>query len=213
MIDPSRFNEDYFMFGPETGVSCYSRYRWMPELTVPMAMAMIDYLGITQKHVVVDFGCAFGYLVKAFRWLRRQAFGLDVSAYAMANLDPQVRGLCFEIDIETDAPYFTFADFYIAKDVFEHIPEDDLPGCLNRITAREIFAVIPLGEGGRFVSPANNLDITHVTCRTHYWWADMFEACGWTVNSFSYRVAGIKDAHYEKYPNAHGFFRLGSKYF
>jgi hypothetical protein len=31
------YTEDYFMRGPESGLSNYRDYQWLPDLTIPMA--------------------------------------------------------------------------------------------------------------------------------------------------------------------------------
>ena len=41
---PEYFNEDYYERGAETGKSLYSHYRWMPELTIPMAHHIAKYM-------------------------------------------------------------------------------------------------------------------------------------------------------------------------
>ena len=203
------FDEDYFERGIETGKSCYQNYRWIPELTIPLAMTMIDYLGIQREHTVLDFGCAKGYLVKALRLLYRQAWGIDISDYAIANLDPEIRDFCWNIDI-TRFPSLSpgHTDFCIAKDVFEHIPKEALPNAIKAINADTLFAVIPLGENGSFVAPANDMDETHMSCQPPDWWENIFSENGWIIRESTLRVDGIKDTYYEKYPEAHGFFTL-----
>jgi SAM-dependent methyltransferase len=210
---PEVYDADYFQRGVETGKSCYQNYRWIPELTIPMAMTMIDFLGIKRGDTVLDYGCAFGYLVKAFRLLGRHAFGVDISQYAIGNADPAVKQYCFlrinGVNFLTGNGFVDCFDFCIGKDVFEHISEQELKFVLSWIDAKIMFAVIPLGdEFLGFHAPVNNRDITHVICRDEEWWSRMFEQNGWTVTDFRFQVAGIKDSYYNKYPQAHGFFTL-----
>ena len=75
--EESVYNESYFERGLESGLSLYQNYRWIPELTIPMAMTIIDFLGIKRHQTILDFGCAKGFLVKAFRLLYRSAYGVD----------------------------------------------------------------------------------------------------------------------------------------
>ena len=102
-------------------------------------------------------------------------------------------------------------DFCIAKDVFEHISVGQLPSMLRGINAKVLFAIIPLGDKGVFRAPANNFDVTHVTCASEDWWKDLFECNGWEVQEFTFRVDGIKDSYYQYYPKAHGFFTCTKK--
>lgn len=199
---PEVYDKDYFERGLITGKSCFENYRWLPELTIPMAMTIIDHLNIGINSKILDFGCSKGFLVKAFRWLKRRAWGYDISKYAISNADNEIK--------EYVSNKFWKMEFThcIAKDVFEHIPEKNIPDELKRIISESLFAIIPLGDNGEYVAPNNNMDPTHVTCHTAEWWGTFFENCGWKVDSFQYRLDGIKDHYYEKYPNAHGFFKL-----
>ena len=85
------YDEEYFERGIENKKSCYTNYRWIPELTIPLAFSMIEYLKISPEEKILDFGCAKGYLVKAFRLLHRQAFGYDISDYAKESAPYDVK--------------------------------------------------------------------------------------------------------------------------
>lgn len=89
--DLDMYGEDYFERGIQTGISLYENYRWMPELTIPFAMRIIDYLHIERGESILDVGCAKGYLVKAFKWLGRDAYGIDISSYAINNADTEIK--------------------------------------------------------------------------------------------------------------------------
>lgn len=208
------YDSDYFERGIATGKSCYENYRWMPELTISMAMALIDYLDIEPFHKVLDYGCAKGYLVKALRLLRRQAWGVDVSTYALNEADSDVRGYCALSKPDFSAAYPiasysfpSFFDYCIAKDVFEHIEEKVLRNILNKMPSRLMFVVVPLGDGSTYNVSAYNFDKSHVHMQPIEWWERLFEDCGWMVIRSSYRVPGLKDnwAHYEE---GNGFFTL-----
>ena len=202
------YDEDYFQYGLESGKSGYSRYRWMPEETCSMAMAMIDYLGIKPEHKILDFGCAFGYLVKAFRILKRRAWGVDISEYAIGNAEWGIaRYLSFSCN---ELMYFWGIgkfDFCIAKDVFEHIPLGNLSCFLGELKADKLFAIIPLGDEAGYWAPLNNLDESHVVCETDKWWKDFFKEHRWELLDFNFKLPGIKDS-WQRWPKAHGFFLL-----
>jgi len=198
-MDTSVYDKDYYEHGLESGKSCYINYRWVAELTIPMAMAMIDFLDIKRFQTVLDYGCAKGFLVKAMRLLYRDAWGTDVSLYAIGSLDPVVENYCTLCSEKGEyGTIYGFPkefDFCIAKDVFEHIPEDGISEVLSNINAKTLFVVIPLGDEGGFIAPANNHDITHVTCRSANWWETKFVMNGWKINSFRFIIDGIKDSY------------------
>lgn len=203
MIDKSFYDADYYEYGLESGKGIYSLYRWMPELTIPLAMTIIDYLGIKRNEPVLDFGAAKGFLVKAFRWLHREAYGYDVSEYAISNADPEIKDF-----VSTWIPDMNFK-YCIAKDVFEHIEEETLCDILkNKINANTTFVVVPFGKNGVYEAHINNFDKSHIICESKDWWTKFFHNCGWHVEQFTYRVDGIKDKYYGKYPYSHGFFTL-----
>lgn len=197
------FDEDYYERGVETGKSLYQNYRWIPELTIPLAATLCEQLGIEEGQRVVDFGCAKGYLVRALRLLHRKAFGVEVSSYALAQAPADVRGL-IAISIHQFEPP---VDWIIAKDVLEHmLDEDDLMAelrpCFN--AADHMFVIVPLGtEAGEWVIPQMANDVTHRICKPLEWWYQRLLDAGWGWVSGTTRFAHVK----EHWPvGGHGFF-------
>jgi SAM-dependent methyltransferase len=201
------YDADYFLHGKQTGKSLYENYRWLPRLTIPMVSSIISHLGIGPDDTILDFGCARGYVVRAFRELGYSAWGLDTSEWAVNNCDPNVRGLLFLAD---SIPDFSLRgsgfDWVIAKDVLEHIPEavTTIADIMSRARLG-VFAVVPLSwvDGGRYVVPSYEADVTHVHRLTLGTWAAMFMKPGWRVEA-SYRVRGVKD-NYANYAMGNGF--------
>lgn len=205
------YDFDYFERGISTGKSGYENYRWIPELTIPMAMSIIDYLDIKRFQRVLDFGCAKGYLVKALRMLGRDAWGLDVSHYAINQVDVETKtfcGVCTEDLIVASNPLMPCSfEYGIAKDVFEHIEEGNLGKVLVNIPCTTLFVVVPLGNGEKYNVPAYQMDVTHITCQPLDWWKSLFEEYGWEVVRSVYRIEGIKD-NWAMYEDGNGFFTL-----
>jgi SAM-dependent methyltransferase len=205
-METELFDADYFERGLASGKSLYENYRWMPFETIKMAIRMIDYLGIVPTHSILDFGCALGFLVKAFRILGFEGWGCDISHYAIESSDgvrPYLK-LC-----DQSFPFRQRFDFAIAKDVFEHINEPQLHHILVTLRkhANEIFAIIPLGENGKFIVPAYHLDKTHRIAENAWWWKTEFSKAEWQIEKFRYRVEGIKD-NWADYEKGNGFFTL-----
>lgn len=202
-MNQSYYDSDYFERGLESGKSAYQNYRWEPELTIPLAMTIVDYLDIKRGQTVLDYGCAKGYLVKALRLLYREAYGFDVSKYALSQIDADTAPFCSDPDVLNKQ-----FDFVIAKDVFEHMDIDEVVEVLRKLHFKKLFAVIPLGDGKTYDAPINNLDKSHIICQSIHWWYIFFENMGFKTYS-TYEIKGIKDSYYKQYPNAHGFFTLG----
>ena len=84
-----RFDRDYFDGDRRYGYGGY-RYdgRW-----VSFAQKLVAHYGLQPGQKVLDIGCGKGFLVHDFRKVLPglEAFGLDVSAYAIKNAMPEVR--------------------------------------------------------------------------------------------------------------------------
>lgn len=212
-VPASRYDEDYFEHGPIAGVSGYMNYSWMPERTLRMAHHLIQELPITKGQRVLDFGCAKGFLVKAFRILDVEAWGVDVSEYAIAHADAEVREFCFESDRDPSTLFaweFKQVDWVIAKDVLEHLTEDELRAFLKTATefSQRMFVAVPLGNGERFVVPAYDADVTHRLAKPANWWIQTFNTNGWNTVVARNVFPGCKDDWTARYLNGNGFFVL-----
>jgi hypothetical protein len=95
------------------------------------------------------------------------------------------------------------SDFCIAKDVFEHVPEEQIISTIKMIKSHCLFAVIPLGSNGEYYAHANNLDKSHIICKDIPWWINTMRKAGRHVSAYFDKIEGIKDS-YEK--GTHGFF-------
>lgn len=205
-IDPIEFNEDYFMRGEETGVSNYTNYTWMGELTHQLASAIVQYVGIKPGDTVLDFGCSRGYLVRALREQHVNASGMDISQWAIENCDGTVKEHVGPV-AETSARQFAWV---IAKDVLEHVPTTDLKHTVtNLLQAAEkgMFIVVPLShrDGGPYVGPRDNSDATHVTRWTLGTWLKFLRKCSTDfIYEGSYHIPRIKQAS-EPYEASCGF--------
>ena len=192
-FDANVYDEDYYLRGKESGKSLYENYRWMPELTIPMARAIVSRLGIGPQHTILDYGCSRGYLVKAFCELDLIAYGIDVSEWAISNADELVK---HRLKCTSDIP--PEIDWIIAKDVLEHVP--NVAQTIDRImngASVGVFAVIPLSaqDGEPYIIPDYELDVTHIHRLTLASWAALFIRHGWSVEC-SYRARGIKENYH-----------------
>lgn len=203
------YDEEYFERGIETGKSCYSRYRWIPELTIPMVYHVIRHLGLRDGDRVLDYGCAKGYVVKALRLLGLEAYGCDVSRYALERADPDARPFCWLLNGRIIAPNLKY-DWIISKDVLEHMNAEALGEFLSQSSdfSSRAFHIIPLGDKGAFRIPEYSRDSTHHIAEDETWWIAQFESHGWRIERFSWAIKGIKENWTIKYPKGNGFFVL-----
>ena len=208
------YDKDYYERGVESGKSLYSNYRWIPELTIPMCSELISQLKIKETDSVLDFGCAKGYLVKALRLLHRDAYGVDVSDYAINQCKEGVRD--YTQLVEPRGPYPVLCnqeryDWVIAKDVLEHVCYDDINMVLSQlsIVSNNVFIAVPLGDGRKYVVDSYELDKTHIIREDLGWWTELLEKY-FTVINKTYKMNHIKE-NYQQYEKGNGFFILQTK--
>lgn len=204
-ISSEEFSADYYERGEACGLSCYTDYRWMPDLTIPMVRALIRELGIKQYESILDFGCAKGYVVKAFKQLGYHAVGVDVSEYAINASDPETRPYLF---LGSRVPFFNVPrDWILAKDVLEHIPEGEIPEVLKdfRLNARKLFVAVPLGNNGAYTIPEMEKDVTHRIRRPLWWWSMRLEEAGFKVRDARFEMRGVKENWTRRYKFGNGF--------
>lgn len=203
------YNEDYYEHGVELGISGYSHYRWMPELTIPMCHEMVIQLGINKNETILDFGCAKGYLVKGFRCLHLTAFGVDISEYAVSQSPEDVKPFLTVLkpDQDLEGVFSTRFDWIIAKDVLEHVPYENLQSILKslRRIGCKLFVVCPLGDGKKYVIPEYEKDITHIIRENLDWWKTQLQEAGFSVTKALYKMPNIKE-NWAHYAFGNGFF-------
>ena len=83
-----KYGEMYFDGPREYGYGGY-RYdgRWQP-----VAKDIVDHFGLKPGDRALDVGCAKGFLVKDLVALGVDAYGLDISRYALMHCEPEVIG-------------------------------------------------------------------------------------------------------------------------
>lgn len=201
------YDADYFERGEELGKSLYTNYQWLPEVTIPFCAKIIEFLGIRENETILDLGCAKGFLVKGFRLLHRQAWGIDISEYAISCTPKDIKP--YVNLIRSSEELREYYDWVIAKDVFEHISYSQINNLLDnlRIVAKKIFAIIPLGDGKKYVIPDMERDITHIIREDIDWWIRQFESSGFKAVYRSYKVRNIKEK-WTAWGKGNGFFIL-----
>jgi SAM-dependent methyltransferase len=202
------FTKDYFENGQATGLSCYSNYRWLPDLTVPMAKSLVRELGIKKGDSILDFGCAKGFVVKALFMLGHNAHGIDVSEYAVAHADPMIADRIKLVNAGEFIPLYRGAawDWVLCKDVLEHLDENKLHDTLAgfSFTTKKLFVAVPLGDGDKYVIPAMEDDVTHQIRRPLDWWKQELLDAGFSKVRASYAMPGVKE-NWAAWPEGNGF--------
>ena len=212
-----QYDYEYYEKGEELGISGYTNYRWMEEHTINLVKAISRTLNLKSQDKILDYGCAKGFVVKAFRLLGfKNTFGIDISEYAISNCDPYVsRNLKLYKKIEDLKFAFDKYDWVISKDVFEHIKYKNMVELSHNLSliTKNLYAIIPLGnykKEGKFIINDYHNDKTHITILSISEWINLFEK-DWEIINFTTLSNGVKDNwwHVNNYGN--GFFMLKSR--
>jgi hypothetical protein len=113
-------------------------------------------------------------MTAAFNTLGYDALGVDPSPCAIANALPEAGPHVSLLDSPNLDEYATGSfDLALAKDVFEHVPREEVPKLSDELlrVARQLLLVIPIaGEDGKFIFDLYERDPTHVTRLTSKMW-------------------------------------------
>jgi Methyltransferase domain len=118
---------------------------------------------------VMDAGCAMGLLVEALRERGVEAYGLDISAYAISQTTAAVRPYCQQGSILH--PFGQQYDLISCIEVLEHLTESDGLTAIANICAHTDVVI--------FSSSPNDLtEPTHQNVQPPRYWAHAFAAHG-----------------------------------
>lgn len=165
------YEEDYYNnydIGDKT-----VRYLESPELRGFLASVARDLTAHFHPKTVLDAGCAMGVLVSEFVKQGVDAFGLDLSEYAVTHTDPVAVGRCFRGSLaETFPPQLPRRfDLVTCMEVVEHMsPEEGRAAIANlcAVTDTVIFCSTPDGFE----------DKTHINVQEREYWAACFAENG-----------------------------------
>lgn len=194
-LDENFYDEVYFESGVKNKVSAYEHYRWMPERSMREACSLIANI---KFDTVLDYGCAKGFLVQALRLLGKEAYGVDISRYAIENGHVEAREF---LSLLSQRPLSNFNGFDLltAKDVFEHLTEAQLDATLKEIRQhfKQIFIAVPLGDGERYRIREYEMDVTHILRMPEDWWLKKIAQHGFKITFFDYKFGYIKEHWYD----------------
>lgn len=173
------YGREYFDGDRKYGFGGY----FYDERWIPVAKRMISHYNLHPGSRILDIGCAKGFLVQEFRNLGMEAFGLDVSRYAVQNCLVDTIGYIHRgdiLDLHFNDDSF---DLVLCLGVIHNLDEDHLP-----LAFKEVQRV---SKGPCFIT----VDSYHtkeqekiflewvLTAKSHgypSWWLDKFKECGYT---------------------------------
>ncbi len=131
-----QYDETYFAGDQVAGYSNYGEPNYRDTDTAAsklIAKAKTYNWDLTNAKVLV-VGCAYGYLVKHLVLLGVDAYGMDISSYAISQAPSEVTSRVFVGDARLDASFAqakTLAGLTKTNDKFDLILEEDMILCLT----------------------------------------------------------------------------------
>lgn len=182
-------DKDYWENGQTLGKSGYEKFtinwwwvnRWL--------QCFIEAVPVKGKRVL-DMGCGVGGMVAGFLTWGADAFGIDLSDYAIGKgiseceflSERLFQGSCHDLSKFPDLAF----DIVYSNQVFEHIPEQYIDQMIH-----EIWRVTKWGGIGWFAFQMpeegrrgeNDPDETHITMHPRWWWEKKFLDRGFNIDS------------------------------
>ncbi len=118
---------------------------------------------------VLDAGCVMGFLVESLRRQGVEAFGIDISEYAIQNVHANIRPYCW-VGSVTDALAQEY-DLIVCIEVLEHLS--------RREAGRAVENICQHSDDVLFSStPLDYRETTHINVQPPEYWGELFARCG-----------------------------------
>ncbi len=167
---------------------------------------------------ILDIGCAKGFMVRMLREYGVEAYGVDVSEYAINNVPSDIRLYLRVANVENGTLPFQdgFFDFVVSMSTFEHLRLEQMS-----LTLKEIQRI--LKPDGMVImnvpSPSNRKEAKkpeHITLLKKNDWILLFEKSGFNFDSRlsklfdTFRIKEIAKLYVS---SGHAFSFMGYQFF
>jgi hypothetical protein len=122
-----------------------------------------------QPQTVLDAGCAMGFLVEALRARGVEAWGIDISEYAIGQVHESTKPFCSVGSVT--APLPRRYDLITCIEVLEHLPQADAEAAVANFCAHTDDVLFSS-------SPDDFAEPTHVNVQPPDYWAGLFARHG-----------------------------------
>ncbi|HJW89634.1 MAG TPA: class I SAM-dependent methyltransferase [Anaerolineales bacterium] len=114
---------------------------------------------------VLDAGCAMGFLVETLRQRGVEAWGVDISAYAIGQLAPQIQPYCWLGSVTE--PFPRTYDLIVSIEVLEHLSPQQAEQAVENLCRHS--------EDILFSStPFDYKEVSHFNVQPPEYWAELF---------------------------------------
>jgi SAM-dependent methyltransferase len=122
-----------------------------------------------RPRTVLDAGCAMGFLVEALRARGVEAYGIDISEYAIAQAHPGIRPYCAVGSVAE--PFPMRYDLIVSIEVLEHMPQAEAERAVANFCAHADDVLFSS-------SPLDYREATHFNVQPPEVWAELFARAG-----------------------------------
>lgn len=123
-----------------------------------------------QPATVLDAGCALGLLVEVLRKTGIEAWGIDISEYAIQNAHPEIRDYCQVGSITAPFPLPHY-DLIVCIEVLEHLPKEEAEKAIANLCQHS--------DDILFSSTPNDYqEATHFNVQPSEYWVELFARNG-----------------------------------
>lgn len=126
-------------------------------------------ISVMQPRTVLDAGCAMGFLVEALRARGVEAWGIDISEYAISQVHESVSAYCIVGSVTT--PLTRRYDMITSIEVLEHLTKADAEAAVENFCAHTDDVLFSS-------SPDDFAEPTHQNVQPPEYWAEQFAKHG-----------------------------------
>ena len=173
------YNEEYYrQYDVGIGKVNYQNSTYTKDFLTGIAKQIVSDF---HPKTVLDAGCAMGHLVAALRDLGVEAYGVDVSEYAIANVREDIRPFCRTASLSEDFPADLpqHYDLVVTIEVLEHLYAEDGQKAIANLCRRADTVLFSS-------TPDDFEERTHVNVQQREYWARLFFEQGFT-DDINYR--------------------------
>lgn len=123
-----------------------------------------------QPATVLDAGCAIGLLVEVLRKRGIEAWGIDISEYAIHNVHPDIRDYCQVGSITQPFPLPHY-DLIVTIEVLEHLPKQDADKAIANLCQHSDDIIFSS-------TPYDYQEATHFNVQPTEYWVECFARQG-----------------------------------
>jgi hypothetical protein len=158
-IDSQLYDKNYFQYG--CGIPYERNAHWL-NFFGNIAQTIVQTIA---PRTVLDAGCAMGFLVEGLRERGVEAFGIDVSDYALQQVRADLQPFCQRASVVD--PLVRRYDLIVCIEVLEHLAAQE--------SARAVENLCAHADDILFSStPSDFKEATHFNVQPSEYWAELF---------------------------------------